>query len=641
MNKPESLTKNMEKVRARLKTAHGPVMHNDLIKAGYTEEGFADLMKKTLDDINEVEQLTPELHINIREFLTELYTDGILPTSSAWPRRYFVEKAYYRSWEEPRERFIFKALDSLFRREMGYKEKGCKDSRAEQTMKEVDRRFKAFKTVKSSLKIFNQPEADDNANALDLARLFLRLFYVEGLAAEILGAWKTYEEFIYMSKPYYRDHFLHLMYNFLMGCKLMDEFADRIKENWKYYTGKTDIGDDEYRVRQMRSWLAAAFFHDIGYSAEALKNFRKSLQDTFFSKIPGLDLNKLNLDKSDYLKDEISDFLDMLAFVLDEDEFSFTFERLSEFKEKYPDHLMYGAAKALFSDCFDTMDHGIMSALFLLIVLKIDIHEFTMYHGDGAPEKYEERHEKYREKRNELLEDIVAGAFAIAIHNIRINTFDGLTIDFRSHPITFFLMLSDDLQEYDRGHGGRSNIPDLFRAIYGFEVRKRLKEIRELFESQFFSSTLTKRITSLDEPGRNCLNSLVQELKSIISARAASADTHELKRILKGHVDGSNASDEVKEILKALFLVLTEDVITITYIGGEDEKNRVRRFWETLKNLFTKNLSYGPSICVLHGYDEEHVKIFFTAEWDEAFRCYRVDENLKPKKEKGDKNHGK
>ncbi|MEO0113375.1 MAG: hypothetical protein ABIK80_05405, partial [candidate division WOR-3 bacterium] len=97
-----------------------------------------------------------------------------------------------------------------------------------------------------------------------------------------------------------------------------------------------------------------------------------------------------------------------------------------------------------------------------------------------------------------------------------------------------------------------------------------------------------------------------------------------------------------KELLRIISINLTEDIITLTYVGGDkgkrgEEDDRILQLWNRFYKLFYKNLSNGPAICILHGYEEEEVGPFFVAEYDPILKSYKIMEKYKPRKERKEK----
>ena len=283
-----------------------------------------------------------------------------------------------------------------------------------------------------------------NERCYEVCRMLMKVHYPEGLAMDLLYAWKEYEKSLWKVTPYYRDHFLHALYDFSIGKHFLAEFNEDICHNWRVL-GRTHLPDEVLIERSERTWLLAALFHDIGYPAEKLCEFSRFARNKFFDKVPGMTLSDIKLVKSDSIKDDINELLTMMAYVLMDDEYSFTFRTYKRFVDgkTYPNKLIFDSIRALFADQIEKLDHGVVGALLVMLTLKIDIHELTLSDKTN-------NYDALIVERNEVLEDVVVAALAIAIHNVRASAYPGLTIDYRTHPVAFLLSLCDELHEWER-----------------------------------------------------------------------------------------------------------------------------------------------------------------------------------------------
>ena len=191
-NDAQKIKANIETLKLRVKALRGSVDGSEMQRGRFFDTGFIPLLQETLTMINESDCLTPDLNIDIRRFLAELSRYHILPACAVWPRRYLYEKTYRRVWEKPEYRFIYKAFDALYRRK-GFS--GWQDPLVEDTRKEFEETFKKFFSIRLSTEwdIENEtyresPLSLENESALELGKMFVRLFYVEGLAAELLDS---------------------------------------------------------------------------------------------------------------------------------------------------------------------------------------------------------------------------------------------------------------------------------------------------------------------------------------------------------------------------------------------------------------------------------------------------------------------
>jgi hypothetical protein len=650
----DRLKQLLELLHARIDSTRRPLSFANAQQAGYSQTSFVDALDEALDILNNSEEFPHDVNKTVRSVLADLTRMQVLPSALAWPRRYLYQMSYRRESDPPHQRFIYRALNAQLR--IRGLAGGLDDPAAVGLKTEVESKFRDFYAIRPNAGWAKNPRStakDSGEAAFELARLLIRVFFVEGLAVELLDAFRRYEQILYFAREKYRDHYSHVVYDFLLGCRILDGLEHRVHENWSIYS--TEIPTDEYYVRTMRSWLIASLFHDIGYAAEILGELRDQLQDSFFSHVPGFRLSELKLTKEEHIKDEVRDFLELLSLVFKEDEYSFSLQELGRVpgrdSARY-DVGIFSAMGALFHDQLEQLDHGVASALFLLLTLKVDTHEIAWQVDPSLPfaEKLQRRDEwraSFRKRREEAIEDIMVASLAIALHNIRQTAYRGLTVDFRTHPIAWTLMLCDDLHQWDR-KADWERTQQALTAVYGFNVYPRLSSPAGMLDKDTAQSTLdgaqfrqsTFLVFLLDRVKIFAgvrVSADHQDVRFMLSALEAELQNHEGEsnettcRALRAWLKEQRVPQWVKVILDVALITLTSDVITFTYVGGDVEKgwaeqdNRMRDIWQTFETLYSRNLANGPAICVLHGYDEDNVRLFFVAEYDEYRKEYVVD----------------
>jgi hypothetical protein len=663
----QALQKNLLAVAARLKSFGDKSGITDYQQGRYGDAGLIELVEETLSLWNETDPDMPEGFAGIRTQMVDLLTDlvkyRILPDSVPFPRRYFYWHAYYNPLKSSPHGFIWNSLHHLYKRR-GYPG-GWLDPGVSFVRNRVEAHFKGFYQIEIEEGWHLRRPESINEAAYRLGCELLRLFFVEALSADLLGAWKNYEELEYLLNRWYRDHYVHLIYNFFVGCKIIQRLLPKIKANWTRQSGE-EIDDGYLHIRTMRSWLLAALFHDIGYPAETLKQFRDNLQQSYFEKVPGFSIGELKLNHESYAGGEIEEIFTLISFIFTEDEFSFNFEKLSNFQKSryYPERLIFGAMNALLRDQMEALDHGVMSAIFLLLTLKVDIHEFTSDSFSDprvlATKTKPELDKVFKEERCHLLEDAITASLAIALHNLRQRVYGGMTIDFRTHPISYILTLVDDMQEWDRRSNRSKDTRNPFTNLRGFEVFPELDESnqRQIFDEDIHCLSLgpegqcsikMQSLFSLLKQSIKCfagqrldiegaLASCVTELRSRIDPNLSPSNN---RMILESACDqfctrSVAVHPAAEAVLRLLLMNLTNDVLTLVYVGGDPQKrgseeDKVTGMWTTFESLFSKNLSHGPAVVFMHGYSEETVEPFFVAEYNEAYKCYVVKEDLRPK----------
>ena len=433
---------------------------------------------------DEYQDTLTEFRNSLRQVIEGLTSENILTYNLSWPRRYLYEKACHGKLQGCKKGFIYKAFEN-------YNKFDKQDKKSlEKQWKQLDKAFKEFyeiipaspclRTMKSEEK---KEEKSLGERSFNVINSLLRTFFFGGTAKNLLKCWEKYEDILYFAEEKYRDHCLHLFYDFLIGCVILEGLIHRIKHYWECYTGR-NIEIEEVYIRIMRRWLIASLFHDIGYTAQSLKNVSHKIEKEFFAKVPGFDITELEFRQKPS-EEQIEDFCTSLARILSEDEFSFGSPSLRDGgKNEDSSYPVYHTTVNLLTNQLEKMDHGVMSALFVLLASRIDLHELTL---DVNPNSKRRSHkylrEKFKKEREKMEQDIEVAALSIAIHNMRQADVEGITIDFRSHPITFLLMLCDDLHEWDREPEWKRK-EETITNVYGFNVFRRLDDPKNLFKRE-------------------------------------------------------------------------------------------------------------------------------------------------------------
>ncbi len=638
----------------RLKAMSKKLTFVEIEKAEFSKEPLKSIISRALELINLSVARSKETRLRIRKTLEAMTDLEILPEELAHPRRYFCEHAYLRPHDPPEKRFIYVALDCVFHSQ-GYP-LGMDDPRVADVKLEVAKRFEKFYAIRPNTGWSEKKASGDTSPgiaAFELARLLTRLFFAEGLAVDLLDSFRSYEELIYYTKPRYRDHYVHVLYVFLLGCRYLEILMPRIYEQWRWYTDEEPSKEQVY-LRTMRSWILSSLFHDIGYAAEALASVQKSLQEKFFSHIPGFSLSQLKLNQDPYIQNEVKEFFVLLSSVLKDTEYDFSVDRSllpQHERASFPDNGMLTSMAALFQDQLDVdaLDHGVASALFALLTLRVDTHEISLGPVNYSPQSLTpderiKRQAQYELKRREVHEDLVSACLAMALHNIRLGAYPGLSVKFSEHPLAFLLMLCDDLQEWDRA-ADWERTPQRLRAVYGLNAFLKCEDSAALFadkqtvtpligkgyDTGSFFGYLRGRISLIGGKPINA-SEIDRAARSLQIFFAARADIRgfEARQCLRNQLETMNLSPETKVFFEVLSMSLEHDVLTLTYVGGDREKrfdeadNRMVAIWKALDTTFTRNLTEGPAICILHGFDDENVTLFFVAEYSQTLREYRV-----------------
>ena len=295
-------------------------------------------------------------------------------------------------------------------------------------------------------------------------RVFLRLFEVE---SEKLASME--KGITYMSESYH-GHYIHSVYNYLMGFFLFqeeylgEEFLKCL--NLDYFDGhccQKPMYDayvvpraDEKKEFQKR-WALTTFFHDIAYPPEVnLKVMEtEGKRQTGIDKPFSLEINDMQSFLTIHTMSEIETGVKM-AFTPDylfmEDSLEILAYRLVNRLDRFSKHLIYQSLKARIIDTLKAgrFDHGLMGAIFLLQKFYSEIHSFFI-----KDEKTCIPHlQKFSINRNIIR--FTDAMTAVSLHNIRYfqtGIFkEKFELKVRNHklPLLFLLILCDEFQRWDR-----------------------------------------------------------------------------------------------------------------------------------------------------------------------------------------------
>ena len=246
----------------------------------------------------------------------------------------------------------------------------------------------------------------------------------------LIKALPDLEAFLYSTsvKKYYRDHTEHALRVAVLGDFLLEQDF-----------GQGSIGgiisdltgiDKAYLKEKL--WWITGLIHDIGYPLGKMTtavNF--SLLNQLLKCYPTLDLEFIPFEISLSWKGNQEDYLKILEEGLSKEARSLirkgvSYDSITTLPQKSYVYLRNEEGHSEFNYRSDIiLDHGIISALSLL-------------NGLGTPEEI---------KKNEEFEGYILAAKAIALHNFK-GQLKEFTFD--NHPLGFFLMLIDELQEWGR-----------------------------------------------------------------------------------------------------------------------------------------------------------------------------------------------
>ena len=262
---------------------------------------------------------------------------------------------------------------------------------------------------------------DDYDIALDLIR---RLWKHQGL--EYPEFQKDFEPVLLLN-PRYRDHFLHQLHVFLLGCYIIDKmYQDESIENFKK--------GNHNRIEDI--WLLASTYHDYNYN---IQNYNEWIA-TFFKNTLFLDSNPsdLKLDqcyvKEDYMF-KTKDLCDAFGLKkIDRTILLFFYEKIINKKN----HGMLGALTLL-----KLFDQKSISKTKIKKKGIIQAARAIALHDEDIWRRFSGSEEDLKPKANESDELDLKFSQKNILRNLR----------FKDDPMSFLLVFCDTIQEWGRvGH---------------------------------------------------------------------------------------------------------------------------------------------------------------------------------------------
>jgi hypothetical protein len=211
-------------------------------------------------------------------------------------------------------------------------------------------------------------------------QVFLRLFEAE---SERLIS--TEKGMTYMSEGY-RGHYIHSVYNYLMGfflfqkeylgeeflnCLNLDYFDSHYREKPMYDAYAAPCADE--REEFQRRWALTAFFHDVAYLPEInLKMMEKEGERlTGVEKPFSLEVSDMESFLTIHMISKIKARVGMSFapdYLFSEDSLEILAHRLVNRLDRFSKDLIYQSLKARLIDTLKAgrFDHGLMGAIFLL-----------------------------------------------------------------------------------------------------------------------------------------------------------------------------------------------------------------------------------------------------------------------------------
>ena len=208
--------------------------------------------------------------------------------------------------------------------------------------------------------------------------------------ATLKEVWQ-HEAVLYTIRETYRDHINHMLETCLLGMLIL-----KIKDTthslplFKYSAPSCSFSD---RKQLFRNWILAAMMHDVGYAVNILQMAPKQVE---FIDAPSINEFRKTLESQYQIASDPA--LNTMLLQLGRE------------------------MPWLTPDKINSLDHGVVSALFLLYLVR---------DGDKPDETWRE--------------DIAIAMQVSAQHNLKRHR-----VSYRENPLAFLLILCDHLQEWDR-----------------------------------------------------------------------------------------------------------------------------------------------------------------------------------------------
>jgi hypothetical protein len=256
----------------------------------------------------------------------------------------------------------------------------------------------------------------------------------------------------------YRDHFVHMFNTFVFGLRFISSLFSKVNEdegkdlfnieNENLKSKHLPFGEDyDYKKRLFYLWMLIATFHDIAIPFQHMPKIGEGI--TRFVKEFGWFVSGPTLTMRNFDSSQLYHYFTMLSEIYNS-------------KLKFVDDgRKYDRSKGANSyvvktlgRAFDRSEHGALSGFFMWKT----IEEIFLL---GLSEKYRDKiglknfhiYDEYV-----LQQDIARAALAISLHTLTKKKETGhpeiVPIKFGEYPLTFLLILADELQEYHRHEGG-------------------------------------------------------------------------------------------------------------------------------------------------------------------------------------------
>ncbi|OHB55083.1 MAG: hypothetical protein A2173_07970 [Planctomycetes bacterium RBG_13_44_8b] len=258
----------------------------------------------------------------------------------------------------------------------------------------------------------------------------------------------------------YRDHFVHMFNTFIFGLRIISNLFGKVNEDEGKELFKVENEDlvsvglpfssnYNYKQRTFYLWMLISTFHDIAIPFQHMPKIGEGI--TRFVEEFGWVVSEPILTMSNFDSSQLYYYFTMLSEIYNSK------LKLAEDGNRYERDLVNISksyvAKTL-GRAFDRREHGALSGFFMLKTIEeIFLLGLSKRYRDKIGLKNFDIYDEYV-----LQQDIARAALAISLHTLTKKKETGhpeiVPIKFDEYPLTFLLILSDELQEYHRHEGG-------------------------------------------------------------------------------------------------------------------------------------------------------------------------------------------
>lgn len=311
----------------------------------------------------------------------------------------------------------------------------------------------------------SQQTPNDRAKHVDSALRFSRILWEKYDCKEISDLYDKFqciEEALFGLERdeaagfRYRDHLVHMFNCYVFGLRIISELLSelndaeacqifRVQDEQLQDQGLPFGANYTHRMRLFYLWMLIATFHDIAIPFQHLKGIGSGINR--FVQEFGWEFTDPQVDIRAYDASQLDYFFRLLAGLyaggLESEEDGLRYRKL--------DGRNHYLARILGRE-FDNSNHGVLSGFFMWKT----IEEIFLV----------DRSSKYRLNMDEfntyaelvLEQDIARAALAICLHNLKPDPRNQavpkvMPVRFSEFPLTFLLLLADELQEYLRLDG--------------------------------------------------------------------------------------------------------------------------------------------------------------------------------------------